>query len=184
MKLKLISGNKGKISELKTLLSPFEFECVDFELEEIQSLDPNIVISHKIQEARKKLEGDIIVEDTSLFFEALSGKLPGPYARSFLEVLKPEGLFNLTQKLGNSKATALSIIGYSDSLGNISFFEGSQEGEIVFPRGLNGFGWSTIFLPVGSHKTYGEMEQKEKLESSHRTYSTKKFKEFLEKKHE
>lgn len=48
----------------------------------------------KCRVATKQIEGPVLVEDTSLCFDALGG-LPGPYIKWFLEKLKPEGLHKM-----------------------------------------------------------------------------------------
>ena len=48
-------------------------------------------------------------------------------------------------------------------------FEGSVEGEIVWPpRGAHGFGYDPIFRPLGHEATFGEMEPSAKHAMSHR----------------
>ena len=49
------------------------------------------------------------------------------------------------------------------------FFEGICEGEINYaPSGNAGFGYDPLFIPEGSHKTFAEMDMKEKNLYSHR----------------
>jgi non-canonical purine NTP pyrophosphatase (RdgB/HAM1 family) len=48
------------------------------------------------------------------------------------------------------------------------FFEGLLAGQIVPPRGTDGFGWDPIFQPDGWNKTFAEMSQQEKNQCSMR----------------
>lgn len=169
-----ITGNKGKLEEAKSILP--EVVDLDIDLPEIQEIDPHKVIQAKLEEARKHNEGEFIVEDTSLYFEVLNG-LPGPLIKWFMKKLGNDGLYDLILKMGNNKAEAKTIIGYSDQKGNVEFFEGAIEGEIVEPKG-EGFGWDPIFKPSGFDKTFGEMDLYEKNSISMRKIAFEKLKEY------
>ena len=58
-------------------------------------------------------------------------------------------------------------------------YTGEVEGTIVPPRGDKNFGWDSIFQPLGSKKTFGEMTLKEKNQYSHRAEALKKLKHYL-----
>ena len=48
-----------------------DLEQSDIDLTEVQSVDPKEVIEHKLDEAKKFMKGNLVVEDTSLYFETL-----------------------------------------------------------------------------------------------------------------
>jgi len=177
MTLYFLTGNPNKAREAKEILP--EIEQLHTDLPEIQDSDPKKIIKAKLEEALKHKQGDFIVDDTSLSFECLNG-LPGPLIKWFLKSIGAEGLFQLTQKLGNQKAEARAIIGYATN-GDIYFFEGSVKGTIVSPRGQTGFGWDSIFQPEGQSQTYAEMTQEEKNAISHRRKALNKLSSFLGK---
>lgn len=176
MSLYFITGNKGKLEEVKAIIP--EVEQLDIDLPEVQGIDPHEIIKTKLIEATKEYEGSFIVEDTSLYLECLNG-LPGPLIKWFIKAMGNEGLWNITEKLGNPKAEAKVIIGYAKSKDVISFYEGCLQGTIVKPRGDNGFGWDPIFQPEGYTKTFAEMTQEEKNEISMRRVAVNKLKEVL-----
>jgi non-canonical purine NTP pyrophosphatase (RdgB/HAM1 family) len=153
-----ITGNKGKFAEIKAIIP--EIEQLDLDLLEIQEIDPRPVIEEKLHEARKMHNGEFIVEDTSLYIDSMNS-LPGPLIKWFLKSVGQEGVAKMAETFG-TKAKAVTMIGYSDADGNIQYFEGSIDGEIVHPRGENGFGWDQIFQPKGYQKTFGEMKPEEK----------------------
>src|SRR3989344_8485655 len=153
MSIYLITGNKGKLAEVQSILG--NVEALDIDLPEIQSLDAHEIIKAKLEEAQKHQTGEFIVEDTSLYFQVLKG-LPGPLIKWFMKTIGNEGLYKIAESFGNSSAEAKRIIVYSDAQGNISFFEGNIKGTIVSPRG-EGFGWDPIFQPEGYPKTFGEL---------------------------
>ena len=47
--------------------------------------------------------------------------------------------------------------------GELNIFQGEMRGVIASaPRGNNGFGWDSIFIPLGQERTLGEMTAVEK----------------------
>ena len=59
-------------------------------------------------------------------------------------------------------------------------FEGVCNGKVIRQRkGTNGFGYDSVFMPVGSNKTFAEMDLQEKNLFSHRTKATQKLVAFL-----
>ena len=178
MTLYFITGNKNKFEEARHILG--EIEQLDVDLPEIQEIDPREIIRAKLSEALKHKKGEFIVEDTSLYFEALNG-LPGPLIKWFLKALDREGLFQLCEKIWNNRAEAKCLLGYTRNENEIQFFEGIIRGQIVKPRGESGFGWDPIFQPTGHDKTFAEMTKDQKNAISHRRMALNKLKEFLEK---
>jgi len=176
MKIIFVTGNKDKFGEAKQIIP--ELEQQDIDLTEIQGIDSKEIITHKLEEAKKVLQGNLVVEDNSLSFDCLGG-LPGSLIKWFLKTIGNEGLVKITESFGNNKAKAAVVIGFSNTEGTTDFFEGSIEGEIVKPRGKNGFGWDPIFLPNGWSKTFGEMTFEEKNEISMRKIAFKKLKEYI-----
>ena len=67
----------------------------------------------KARLAFKQMKRPLIVEDTSLCYNALKG-LPGPYIKWFLKKLKPEGLFKLLHGFEDKTAYSQCIVAYVD----------------------------------------------------------------------
>ena len=177
MKLTFITGNAGKLSEVKLILP--NVEGMDIDLPEIQEIDARKVVEAKLQSALSKHEGEFIVEDTSLYLNAING-LPGPLIKWFMKTIGNEGLVALAEKFGDGDAEAKTIIGYAKNTNDIEFFEGVIHGNIVSPRGDKGFGWDAIFQPNGQDKTFAEMDSDEKNDVSMRKIATEKLKNWLE----
>jgi len=173
MALYFITGNKGKLAEVQSILG--NVEALDIDLPEIQSLDAQEIIKAKLEEAQKDQTGEFIVEDNSLYLEGLNG-LPGPLIKWFMKTVGNDGLYKMAETSGNFNAEAKVIIGYSNSAGEISFFEGNTKGTIVPPRGSEGFGWDPIFQPEGYDKTFGELSAEEKNSFSMRKIALEKLK--------
>ncbi|HBG81549.1 TPA: non-canonical purine NTP pyrophosphatase, RdgB/HAM1 family [candidate division CPR2 bacterium] len=174
--LYFITGNENKFREVKSILGGVE--QLDVDLSEIQEIDAKVIINSKLKEALKHREGDFIVEDTSLYLDALNG-LPGPLIKWFLKTTGNDGLAKIALSLGNNNAEAKTIIGYVEKSGAVSFFEGAVKGRIVEPRGDSSFGWDPIFIPDGYNKTFSEMSEEEKNSISMRRIALNKLKEYL-----
>ncbi len=178
MALFFITGNKNKFEEVKAILD--DVEQLDIDLPEVQDIDAKNVIRAKLLEALKHKDGEFIVEDTSLHLDCLKG-LPGPLIKWFLKTIGNEGLTNLAEKLGDSKAEAKTIIGYAKNRNEIEFFEGTIPGKVVAQTGASGFGWDPIFQPNDFDKTFAEMSAEEKKGVSMRKIAVEKLKKFLSK---
>lgn len=151
---------------------------LDIDLPEIQHTDPQEIIRHKLEEARKLQVSELIVEDTGLYLECLNG-LPGPLVKWFLKSVGNEGLARIAESLGNPRAEAKTVVGYANG-GEIHFFEGAVKGRIVAPRGDKGFGWDPIFEPEGANRTFAEMTPEEKNKFNMRRIAFEKLRSFLE----
>lgn len=174
-----VTGNEGKFREAKALLP--QLERINFDLPEEQSLDPQLVIAKKLEVARTRHDGPLIVEDTSLYLEGLNG-FPGPLIKWMLHAVGNQGIYELASAIRNRGATAKTVIGYDDGNGNVHFFEGEVDGRIVAPYGNEGFGWDEIFKPNGLDETFAEMGDDFKPEFSMRTQAFKRLQEFLKDK--
>lgn len=173
------SSNKNKLKELQYIfrehLINIEIRQFNIDLPEVQG-EPEDVVKFKLEFAIKNannLDGAILVEDTSLGFNAYGG-LPGVYIKYFLDKIKPEGLYKMASAFDDHCGYAQSIYGLQNNINEPpKIFIGKTDGEIVQPRGNNSFGWDSCFQPKGYTKTYAEMEEKEKNLISHRSKSTK-----------
>lgn len=172
-----VTGNEGKFSEVQALIP--QVVRIDFDLPEEQTLDPQLVIKKKLDVARSQQQGALIVEDTSLYLDGLNG-FPGPLIKWMLHAVGTKGVYDLAAAINNRYAVAKTVIGYDDGSGNIQFFEGSIDGQIVSPSGNDGFGWDDIFRPNGIDETFAEMGDDLKPEFSMRTEACKKLKQYLE----
>jgi non-canonical purine NTP pyrophosphatase (RdgB/HAM1 family) len=176
MAITFITSSHNKYNEIQSIIPSITMEKVD--LDEIQEIDPHKIIQAKLKQAGEMGIRPCIVEDTSLYFEGLNG-LPGPLIKWFLQVLGNDGLYSLSKKIGNSQVVAKTIIGYRGVNSEVLFFEGDMIGDIVEPRGKNGFGWNPIFRPQGEIKTFAEMTDEEKEKYSMRKKAATKLNEFL-----
>jgi len=169
--LYFITGNSNKFKEISAVIP--NLEQLELDLEEIQSLDPKVVIEHKLAQAAAVHNGEFIIEDTNLELACLNG-LPGTFIRWFEKTIGIEGLASLAMKHEDRSAIARVTIGYRDPEGNTHYFTGELEGDIVPPRGTEKWGWNPIFQPKGEDRTFAEMTIEEKNRISMRGIATRK----------
>ena len=165
-KLILVSGNPNKGIEAERILGVPVLR-VSIELPEIQAPTVEEITRYKLEVARTKGYGRLVVEDVSLGFDEL-GNFPGPYVRWLLEAAGGKGLGAIAYAMLNRAARAQCCVAYWDGVETHVFF-GECAGEIlVEPRGEHNFGWDPWFKPHGSTRTFAEMDPEEKDKISHR----------------
>ena len=182
MKLEYVTGNAGKFREAQLILSEWDLEQVDLDLEEIQG-DRQKVLLRKAQEAMKRLNRPLVIEDVSVCCNALNG-MPGPYIKDFLRCLTPKGLSELIQHYEDHRAQVICAVAYVEPGCPPIVFEGILEGTIVAPRGDTKIGkhsFNSIFQPVGSTRTQGELSYQEHSQTSHRFLALTQLRDYLKR---
>jgi non-canonical purine NTP pyrophosphatase (RdgB/HAM1 family) len=184
--LKFITGNKNKYNEAKKILAPLKIRQVNFNLHEIQEIDPRKIIKHKMAEALKLLSlepGEIgegaFIEDVSLNLSCLNNKLPGPLIKWFEITVGNQWILKLAKSMRDSKAKVKVVVGFAKNFDNIVFFEADLEGKIVDPKGKGGFGFDPIFMPKGFKKTNAQLKSENIFGFSARGKALAKFKKYL-----
>ncbi|SHJ02171.1 XTP/dITP diphosphohydrolase [Dethiosulfatibacter aminovorans DSM 17477] len=189
----LSSGNKHKISEIKSILRDFDLEVIskndigykDFEVEEDgDTLEENSM--KKAMELWKKTGDIVIADDTGLFVEYLDGE-PGVYSARYAgeDATYDDNNKLLLQKLENvpadkRKAYFKTVVSIIDSEGASFSVEGICKGEIGFePVGDNGFGYDPIFIVEGLDKTFAQLTDIEKNKYSHRGKAVRNLKNII-----
>ena len=173
-----VTSNANKLAEAQSVFP--ELRQLKIELPEIQSLDTKEVVKAKLLEARKHSVEELVVEDTSVYLDCLNG-LPGPLIKWFLDYIGTKGIFNIAEKLDNTVAEAVTMVGYAKG-NDFLYFEGRIKGNLVSPRGTVGFGCDSIFQPVNATLTFSEMGKEEKNKISMRRLAFQQLKVFLEEK--
>ena len=188
MTLIFATNNQHKAEEIRLSLTglfkiiTLKEAGIDIDIPEpYQTLEENA--SAKSKTIFEITKTDCFSEDTGLEVAALNGE-PGVksarYAgegRSFENNID-KLLYNLIDKKdrGAQFKTVISLI----LDGKETLFEGICKGTVIDKRkGINGFGYDTVFIPEGSFKTFGEMTIEEKAKYSHRAKATEKLVVFL-----
>jgi len=166
-RLVFVTSNLDKLREAEAVLG-FRLAHKALDLEEIQSLSLEAVVHHKALGARAHIDGPVLVEDTALELRGMNG-FPGPLIRWLLSSVGPDGICTLADAFSERRAVVRCMACAADHSGELTGL-GVVEGQIAAsPRGHNGFGWDSVFIPSGGGgKTYAEMETPEKNQISHR----------------
>lgn len=188
MKLIFATNNQHKVEEIRSIIgSAFNIITLNEAGIAIDIPEP-----HDTLEANATEKSTVIYqmtgincfsEDTGLEVKALNNE-PGVksarYAgddRSF-DANIDKLLSNLAGKSDRSARFRAVISLLIDGKENL--FEGICKGKIIEERrGNKGFGYDPVFIPVGSDKTFGEMDMEEKTKYSHRAKATEKLVAFL-----
>lgn len=178
-KITFVTGNPAKAAYAEKYLGiPLEYRKLD--LDEIQSLDLQEIVRHKVRQAYEVVGGPVIVEDVSLEFAAL-GRLPGPFIRFFVNELPSETICSLLDGKPR-EAVARCVFGYFDGK-TLEFFEGKLLGRIAdAPAARGGFGWDRIFIPEGYGVTRAELGEEDDRKTYLKVKPFKALKSFLETK--
>ena len=174
-----VTGNAKKQREVNAILqeqdiSPFRIQHVDIDLPELQG-DVLDIARNKCSEAASRVGGAVMIEDTSLCFEALNG-LPGPYIKWFVDKLGNDGLYQLLAGHEDKRGYCQCALAYAPGPGAEPIvFVGRTDGEIVAPCGSGGFGWDAIFVPEGELTPFADMTADAKNAISHRRRALQQF---------
>jgi XTP/dITP diphosphohydrolase len=190
MKIIFATHNQNKVTEISQLipkkykiLSLNDIGCVK-EIEETGStLEENAKI--KADYVRYKYGLDCFSDDSGLEVDALKGA-PGVFSARYAGNQKNNdaNIKKIWKKLrgqSNPKATFRSI--FHIHFNNKTFsFQGKVDGNLIFEkRGLNGFGYDPIFIPIGYNQTFAELGDVVKNKISHRALATVQFLKLLER---
>lgn len=199
MKQELIvaSRNKGKINEIKELLTGLPYHVTS--LLDYDNL-PDVVEDGKTYRANalKKareialLTGKLTMSDDSGLEVKALGNKPGIYSARFAgegasEEDKNRKLFNMLKgvPMVRRQARYRCVIACVDGKGReVGVVEGTCSGYITTKeQGNNGFGFDPLFLLKRYNKTFGQLDPSVKRAISHRARALKKFKLLLTEKY-
>ena len=185
-KLVIASHNKGKIVEIKELLSPLNIEILsayDFDIEEPEesgtTFEENALIKSSFVTQKTGLPS--ISDDSGICFYDLGGD-PGIYSARWAGLNKDFNLAmsNINDAIKEKKnpnyechfICSLSICwpdGYDVTV------SGQIKGKFSWPpKGDKGFGYDPIFKPLGYDITFGQMDPILKHKISHRSLAFNK----------
>lgn len=184
----LVSNNKGKIVEVKSVLEPLGFNVlclndlnIDIDIEENgTTYEENALIKARFI---KNKYSRIIADDSGIEIFSLDNK-PGVFSARFLGETTPyieknKIVIDMLKDKEDKGAKFVSVIAYIHN-GKENIFRGEVEGTITSEiRGSDGFGYDPIFLPNGIKNTFGEMADNQKNNISHRAIALNKLKEWL-----
>lgn len=185
MKLIVASNNKGKIKELKQILSPFGYDVIsqseagiDVNVEETgNTFADNAAL--KANEIYKLTGCATVADDSGLSVDYLDGA-PGIYSARFAGEASSDNenndkLLKVLSGVPKEKRSAKFIcaIHFTSNKGESISVQGECDGVIgLSPVGQFGFGYDPIFM-VGD-KSMAELSPEEKNKISHRAVALNK----------
>lgn len=184
------SHNKGKISEIKNILSPYGIKVLsgeDIDIPDVEetgkTFEENAYI--KALATAKQQNVPCFADDSGLCVEAMGGK-PGIYTARYAPNRDfNKGMDKLLNELAETKSNNRSahfscviVLAYPD--GKFKSFEGRVDGNIAHEKmGTAGFGYDPIFIPTGFDISFAEFTEEEKNKISHRGRALQKFVNYL-----
>jgi XTP/dITP diphosphohydrolase len=188
MNLCFATNNKGKLEEIRALLSNqyniislWDIQCNE-ELPETQ----NTIEGNSRQKAEfvwNKYKVNCFADDTGLEVLSLGGE-PGVYSARYAgpACLPQDNMIKLLKEMNGLKdrraqfRTCITLI----INGSVNQFEGTVKGEILKEkRGSKGFGYDPLFIPLGYNLSFAELPLDEKNKISHRAKAAKALVDFL-----
>ena len=188
------TNNKGKLIEIRELLPKYikTFCPADFNLksprENGKTFEENSLIKSKF--FSKKTNLLCLADDSGLEIDLLDNA-PGIYSArwggkktnfniAIKKIYKELDKKDKNWKNKKIKARFICAISISFLNKNIACVKGKVEGVISSePKGKNGFGYDSIFIPNDEKKTFGEMNSSKKYKMDHRFQAFKKIKKFF-----
>ncbi|MBQ2886313.1 MAG: RdgB/HAM1 family non-canonical purine NTP pyrophosphatase [Alphaproteobacteria bacterium] len=184
------SHNKGKISEIKNILSPYGIKVLsgeDIDIPDVEetgkTFEENAYI--KALAAAKKQNIPCFADDSGLCVDAMGGK-PGIYTARYAPNRDfNKGMDKLLNELAETKSSNRSayfscVIVLAHPDGKFKSFEGRVDGNIATQKmGSSGFGYDPIFIPTGFNISFAEFSEEEKNKISHRGRALQKFIHYL-----
>jgi len=180
----LATGNPGKVKEFAEMLPPPHWDLIGLKdlgfLQDIpetgMTFRENALI--KAQALAQVTDMPVLSDDSGLMVAALNGA-PGVHTaryagegatseanrRKLLTELTVAGALNILDR----RAAFICVLCWLAPGEEPRFFEGRCEGHIVSqPSGNGGFGYDSLFQPVGEIKTFAELPAHVKHGRSHR----------------
>lgn len=189
------SRNQHKIEEIEAITSKYGMKILSrddagipkVEIEEDgKTFEEN---SYKKANEIMKMCGEItIADDSGLMVDYLNGE-PGVYSARFAgdncdDSKNNAKLLSLLEgvQYSDRKAKFVSVITMVFPDGRKLVARGECKGHILdMPRGQNGFGYDSLFVPNGYQRTFAQLTAEEKNKISHRAKALKKLEALLEK---
>jgi XTP/dITP diphosphohydrolase len=182
------TANVNKFNEARRVLTEYKIAVGMLRVKrlEIQSENLEEIASASAEDAFRRCNLSIIVEDAGLFIYALKG-FPGPYSAYVYKTVGNAGLLQIMKNVKERKAEFRSVVAYrsADLDPPPICFKGEIAGEIALKERRSktdgGFGFDPIFRPANSDTTFAEMSIPEKNKNSHRAMALRRFAEWYKK---
>ena len=156
-----VTGNADKAARFSRHID-MDIAHEPAKLDEIQTLNPAELVSHKARQAYEQIGKPVLVEDVTFTYEVL-GELPGPFVKFFVDAEDgAEKMCRILDGFDNRRAEGRCTFGYFDG-NDLKLFSGVVRGKVAqHPRGTDGYGFDRIFEVDGSNgRTAAELTDAE-----------------------
>ena len=182
--INFVTSNKNKVKEFRQILEPeIKVNHIKMSYLELRSNNPEEIAKQSAEMLADKLKKIVVVEDSGLFIKALN-EFPGTCSAYIHKRIGLEGIIKLMKGIKNRACTYKSAVAYCEPNKKPISFLGEEKGKVSGKiKGSYGFGHDPIFMPEGSNKTYGEMENYKEVKKFRRRAVLKLRYYLLKKKH-
>lgn len=176
-RLIIATHNPGKLLEMQDLLRPYGLDAVsagELGLPEPAEDAPDFAGNARIKALTAASTGSPALADDSGFCVAALGGAPGVLSARWAGASKDftAAIGRVQAEMGTAadrRAWFISALCFAWPDGETATFIGRVDGTVATgSRGTRGFGYDPIFIPAGTHRTYGEIDPSEKHATSHR----------------
>lgn len=165
-----VTGNKGKQSSAQKYLDNIKLECYDYEYDEPNINDIEIIATSKVMQAYKKVNKPCISLDCGFYIPEYPNNpnFPGAFPkRELLDKIGIDGLLYNMKYVVNRYCYFKEVLAYFDGV-EIKYFYGISEGTLSTEiKGIDSNKkWSDlwyVFIPKNCYKTLAEMTDEERL---------------------
>ncbi|OAG32009.1 inosine triphosphate pyrophosphatase [Nematocida displodere] len=161
--IKIVTGSPRKQQEItKYINGRIQFEFIAQDLNEIQGTATEVLVQ-KLKDAHALVGGPVVVEDFSLYIDALCG-FPGPYVKSILSSGGLGQIVKNLQPLGATSCEAESLFAYMDEAGEVHTFSSKVKGTLVpLDEPADGlFGIDKSMIQAGTTIPFFHLSEEEK----------------------
>jgi XTP/dITP diphosphohydrolase len=180
-KLVVATHNAGKVKEFAALLQMDDMQLIsagELNLPEPDETGKTFAQNAEIKSRAAAAASGLpaLADDSGLVIDALDGQ-PGIYSARWAVGKDFTPAFDKIQMLlreknlnpNGEKAAFICALSLTHPDGKTLFAEGCVDGTLCFPpRGENGFGYDSIFIPNGDTRSFAQMNAAEKHGYSHR----------------
>src|SRR3989338_5545251 len=179
MQINLVTSNLGKLKEFKIILgNEIKINHIKREYKELRSDDPEEIAKESAKRLANELKKTVVVEDSGLFIKALND-FPGTCSSYIHKRIGLKGILKLMENIENRDCAYKSAVAYCEPGKEAVSFLGEEKGSVSKEiKGNYGFGHGPIFVPEGSKRAYGEIENCENLKRF-RKKAVEKLKNYL-----
>ena len=125
------------------------------------------------------LEIDFLDKNPGIYSARWGGR-HGDFSKAIRKVYRELNKKDKNWKSKKIKARFICALSISNLNKKIICVLGKVEGFISDkPKGINGFGYDPIFIPLSKRKTFGQMKPSQKYKMDHRYQAFKKIRKFL-----